>query len=268
MLEQDTPRSTEKAAKSPLRVRSLRLVLLGLSITILVIMLGFLIWAMNPAQPTDRAQQALVAGEGLNIEHSDWLSFQPTDTDVRAGFIIYPGGHVDPRAYAPVARAISREGFAVFIVPMPLNLAVFGYEKAGEVIKANPQIEVWAIGGHSLGGAMAARYAARNPGQVQGLVLWASYPAQADLLNQSTLKIASIYATQDGLATVEDIRNSRGLLPADTLWVEITGGNHAQFGDYGPQSGDGEARIDRTAQQQLVIEATLSILEAVADHGD
>jgi pimeloyl-ACP methyl ester carboxylesterase len=182
------------------------------------------------------------------------------DVDPAVGLILYPGGRVDPRAYAPPARAIAAGGYLVVIVPMPLNLAVFGPNRAAEVMDTFPGIELWAIGGHSLGGAMAARFAYRQSSAVHGLVLWASYPAASDDLSARELAVVSIYGTRDGLATGEKIAASRPLLPAETCWVAIVGGNHAQFGWYGPQSADNPATISREAQQQEVIAATLALL--------
>ena len=146
---------------------------------------------------------------------------------------------------------------------MPLNLAVFDPTAAADVVDSFPMIQNWAAGGHSLGGAMAANYAAANPGALDGLVLWASYPAESDSLRQSSLKVTSIYGSLDGLATGEKIDASRALLPEDTTWVEILGGNHAQFGSYGPQAGDNPATISAQKQLELVVEATLELLERI-----
>ena len=60
---------------------------------------------------------------------------------------------------------------------MPLNLAVLNPGAAQDVIDAYPAIESWVIGGHSLGGAMAAAFADDHPGIVDGLVLLAAFPA-------------------------------------------------------------------------------------------
>ncbi|MEZ4737454.1 MAG: alpha/beta fold hydrolase [Caldilineaceae bacterium] len=104
------------------------------------------------------------------------------------------------------------------IVPMPLNLAAFAPNRAQEVIAAYPTIQQWAIGGHSLGGAMAAAFAADHPDAVDALILWASYPGQQDsLARRSDLAVTSIYGTQDGLATVEKLEAARSLLPPKHL---------------------------------------------------
>jgi pimeloyl-ACP methyl ester carboxylesterase len=184
--------------------------------------------------------------------------FEPATGEADLGFIFYPGGRVDYRSYAPLAHRIAAEGYRVIIVSMPLNLAVFAPGRAAQVIQAYPEIEDWVIGGHSLGGAMAANYVYRHPQAVQGLVLWASFPASNNSLSDLDIPCLSIYGSQDG--EVEKIRESAALLPADTRWVEITGGNHAQFGWYGPQSGDGQATIGHDEQQEAILTATLDFL--------
>jgi pimeloyl-ACP methyl ester carboxylesterase len=180
------------------------------------------------------------------------------------GFVFLPGGNVDYQAYAPTLFEIAALGFLVVDVPMPLDLAVLGYGKAADVITAHPEIEHWAIGGHSLGGAMAARFVFENPTAVEGLVLWAAYPAESNALSTSSVQVISISATLDGLATPDKIAASIPLLPADTTFVAIEGGNHAQFGFYGEQKGDNPAEISQEEQQAQIVEATAGFLAQFA----
>jgi hypothetical protein len=215
-----------------------------------------------PEAITDLGSDGTVS---VSTEH--WITFEPTQANRQTGLILYPGGRVDPRAYAPLARAISEQGYIVVIVPMPLNLAVFGAGRAANVIAAFPKVTTWVVGGHSLGGAMAALFTDENPELVRGLALWAAYPAENNDLSQADLQVVSIYGTRDGLATRDKIDASRTVLPADTDWVPIAGGNHAQFGWYGAQSGDLPASISREAQQAQIVAATLRLLESVSRHG-
>lgn len=223
---------------------------------------GFLLWANSPSQPMPEALAALQSNASVSVATSPWLTFTPAGQVPTVGFIFYPGWHVDARAYAPAAAAIAAQGYLVVIVPMPLNFAFFGAKRADDVVAAHPEIEYWAIGGHSLGGVMAARYVSGHPGKMQGLVLWASYPAED--LSAQRLAAVSISASLDGLVTPEKIEASRSLLPADTRFVAIEGGNHAQFGWYGPQSGDSPATLNRMEQQQRIVLATLQLLERIA----
>lgn len=206
------------------------------------------------------ALEATPETDGVLVSRSGWLTFQPTTEQPSTGLIFYPGGRVPPEAYAPSAREIAGEGHLVIIVPMPLNLAFFAPDRAASVIASHPEVTTWAVGGHSLGGAMAARFAHRNAGAVEGLVLWAAYPAESDDLAGRELAVTSIYGTRDGLATPDKIAASRPLLPPATHWVAVEGGNHAQFGWYGPQRGDNPPLISRTAQQSEVTAATLTLL--------
>lgn len=238
-------------------VRRLGLVLL---IVLLLATGGFTVWAYTPLGPMPEALAALQSDAKVQVTTSPWLTFVPAGSQPTTGFIIYPGGRVDARSYAPVARAIAERGYLVVIVPMPFNLAVFNPAAADKVIAAHPEIQRWAVGGHSLGGAMAANYAYTHPGAVQGLVLWASYPASNNSLADRSLAAITIYATEDGLATPDKIAASLPLLPANSRVAMIGGGNHAGFGWYGPQSGDGQAMISRAEQQAQVVGATVTLL--------
>jgi hypothetical protein len=225
---------------------------------------AFVIWGYTPAQPLPESLGALHSDSRVIVETNHWITFQPTGSHPATGFIFYPGARVDPRAYAPAAHAIAEQGYLVVIVPMPLNLAVFSPGAAAEVIAAYPGIQTWAVGGHSLGGAMAANFVYTHPDSVQGLILWASYPASNNDLSQYHIRVASISATLDGLSTPEKIAASKLILPADTVWVVIDGGDHAGFGWYGPQSGDNPATITREEQQAQIVAATLALLGAIS----
>ena len=244
--------------------RLLPKILVGLVVVLAFAAAGLYLYAGRPAQPTDRAIAALQSDESVTVTSGQWIEFSPTGTQPTTGLIVYPGGLVDPRAYAPIARAVAERGYLVAIVPMPLNLAVLAPDRARDVIAAHPEIEHWAVGGHSLGGAMAARFAYSHPELADGLALWAAYPAGTDSLAGRDLAVTSIYGTNDGLATGEKIDASRALLPPGTVWVEIPGGNHAQTGSYGPQSGDNPASIAEEAQQSSISEATAALLQRIS----
>jgi hypothetical protein len=229
---------------------------------LVVLVIGFVIWGSTPLRPMPEALAALQPKAPVLVISAKWLTFQPANVQTKTGFIIYPGGRVDYRAYAPAAWAIAAQGYLVVIVPMPLSLAVFNPGAAAEVIAAYPGIQHWVVGGHSLGGSMAANFAHSHPGAVQGLVLWASYPAGSDNLSLSRLKVLSISGTLDGQATPAKIEASHVLLPADTTFIVILGGDHAQFGWYGPQPGDNPASISREAQQARIVQATLEFFKS------
>jgi pimeloyl-ACP methyl ester carboxylesterase len=224
--------------------------------------LVFLVWASNPLGPLPEAETALQSDAEILVAVDPWITFTPANGVTDTGLIFYPGGRVDFRSYAPPARAIAADGYLVVIPRMPLSLAVFNPAVAADIIAAHPEIATWVIGGHSLGGAMAANFVYNNPDQVDGLVLWAAYPAASNDLSLFQLPVLDIYGTNDGQAA--ELADARVLLPPDTQWLVIDGGNHAQFGWYGPQSGDGEAQISREQQQEAVTQATIALLETVA----
>lgn len=230
-------------------------------------------WALSPLGPTDTARAAFASGPAVKAATTPqgWLKFTPTPAPPGSasalptagpavGLILYPGARIDPGSYAPAARDIAARGFLVVVVPMPLNIALLAPDSADEVVRVNRGIKAWVVGGHSLGGAMAARYAARRPAKVAGVVLWAAYPSSSADLSDTTLTCASIYGTNDGLVDGARIEASRARLPQATRWVAIEGGNHAQFGDYGPQPGDRDAVLGAEEQRERVVTATTDLL--------
>ena len=144
-------------------MRIIKWVLIGVVAVVLLALAGFTIWAYTPLGPMPQALAAMQSDDQVQVEGGDWLTFRPTGSQPDTGLIIYPGGRVDYRSYAPLAHEIARQGYTAVIVPMPFNLAVFGAGRASDVIAAHPEIRHWAIGGHSLGGAMAANYINGHP---------------------------------------------------------------------------------------------------------
>ncbi len=182
------------------------------------------------------------AGDGRTV-------FAPTQPE--AGLIFYPGGKVEYTAYAPLLRMLAGEGILCVALEMPLNLAVLDVNAADGVQAQFAEIEDWYIGGHSLGGSMAASHAAENTDTYEGLILLASY-STADL-RESRLEVLSIYGSEDGVLDLEKYAKYAVNLPEGTVEHIIDGGNHAQFGSYGYQDGDGVAGI--TAEEQTTLTA-------------
>lgn len=236
--------------------------LLGIIVAIVVVVgTGGYAWLTNLGDPMPEAASALVSDEQVLVETEPWLTFRPTEPS-DTGFIFYPGGRVPAEAYAPAARSIAEAGHLSAVVPMPFGLAVITPDAANAVIEANPEVEHWVIGGHSLGGAMAAQFASGHD-RIDGLALWAAYPPESVDLSGLDIAVTSVSASEDGLADPDEIAASAEQLPADTTFLDIDGGNHAQFGWYGPQDGDGEATISRESQQDQAVDATLALIEAV-----
>lgn len=223
----------------------------------------FIIWASNPLRAMPEAKAALRSSQSILVTTDRWIVFEPTDIQPNSGVIFYPGGRVEPEAYAPGLRQLAQAGYLTVIVPMPLNLAVFAPGSAREVINAYPSIKRWIIGGHSLGGAMAASFVMDHPDRINGLYLWAAYPAGSVDLSKLRIKVLSIIGTLDGVANMQRFHSSINLLPPESVFTVIEGGNHAQFGWYGDQPGDFKAEISRENQQELTIQAMLDLLEEI-----
>ncbi len=221
------------------------------------------LWYTQPQPLLPEATASLASTPDVTFTQTDGrLEWAPADGVYDTGLIIYPGGKVPAAGYGPTAQAIAARGYLVVITPMPFDLAVFGIGSADGVIAAHPEVATWAIAGHSLGGSMAAQYAADHPDAIDGIAFWASYPA-TDLSGRD-LRAVSIYGTLDGGAARMSGPESRAKLPADTAFVPVEGGNHEQMGWYTGQPNDPPATIGRAEQQRQVVDATVAMLETIA----
>ena len=193
------------------------------------------------------AAKAMAAGDGVEI--SRWedgtIVFGPQAPTV--GLIFYPGGKVEYTAYAPLMGTCAQRGILCVLVKMPCNLAVLNANAADGIAERFPQVEQWYIGGHSLGGAMAASYAAKHSDTLDGLILLAAY-STADLTNTG-LAVLSVYGSEDGVLNLEKYEGYRSNLPENAEESILQGGCHAYFGSYGAQDGDGIPTI--TNEQQV-----------------
>ena len=196
------------------------------------------------------AAAALKSDDTVSVEITDDMAiFRPEN--IEAGFVFYPGGKVEYTAYAPLMYKLAQNNIACIITEMPFNLAVMDVDAADKACEIIADVDSWYIGGHSLGGSMAAAFAADSDIRFDGLVLLASY-STADLSQKDT-EVISIYGTEDGVLNMEKYQQYYSNLPEDTVEFVIEGGNHAQFGSYGAQKGDGSAKI--SADEQLEITA-------------
>jgi Alpha/beta hydrolase family len=238
------------------RARYLVLVLVALA----VLAIGGFLWWAQPQPLLPEATAALSSTPTVAfVEGPDGrLTYAPASGAPQAGLILYPGGKVPPAAYAPQAQAIAERGYLVAIVPVPFNLAVFDIDAAQAVIDDHPEISTWAVGGHSLGGSMAAQFIDSHRGLAAGLVLWASYSA-ADL-SDDAVAVASTFGTLDRGAASFTSPDNVAKLGSNIALTPIDGGNHEQMGWYTGQPNDPPATISRVDQQRAAIDATLRLL--------
>lgn len=174
------------------------------------------------------------------------ITFEPIDPI--AGFIFYPGGKVEYTAYVPLMSALAEEGVLCILTQMPFNLAVLDMNAAKGMTDQNPEIDNWYIGGHSLGGSMAASFVADNSDDFEGLILLGSYST-----TQIALPVLSIYGSEDKVMNREKYDKYKSNINSSLTETVIEGGCHAYFGMYGAQDGDGMPSISNEEQINITV---------------
>ena len=175
------------------------------------------------------------------------------------GLIFYPGGKVEHTAYIPLMQSCAEQGILCVLVKMPFNLAVFDISAADDIQKEYPEIKDWYIGGHSLGGSMAAAYLADHTDDYEGLILLGSY-STADL-SDTDLAVLSVFGSEDQIMNREKYEDNKLNLPSNFTEFVIDGGCHAYFGMYGAQDGDGTPKITNEEQIRITVENIVKIME-------
>jgi dienelactone hydrolase len=237
----------------------LRRLLIGILIIFLIGTVGLVGWATLSAQEATERAVMVLHDNGVQLEDGQ-LVFQPSSPTDR-GLIYYPGGLVDPEAYAVTAQGIADAGYLVVIPKMPLNLAFMGINRANGIRADYPEIESWVIGGHSLGGAMAAEYAKNNDENLDGLIMFASYPANYEDFVDFPIPILTIIGSRDpGAPKQEEFYEA--ISDSARIFV-IEGGNHRQYADYRFQNNDGIASISAAEQQEQIIAVTVKFLDTL-----
>lgn len=240
--------------------RILKITLIGSIAIIILGILGVIVWSKTGTYPARKvAFSALESTDRVTITQDKWIVFEPVE-ETDTGLIFYPGGLVEPTAYAPILHQIAEKGVLVIIIPMPLNLAIINSGAANVVIDAYPEISTWILAGHSLGGASAAIFAENNPKRIDAIALWDSYPPDSADLSDNPIPVISIFGTTNNLPNTENLNDKKHLLPADTIFVGIEGASHAQFGDYGPQKGDVVPALSLQEQHEQVAEIMLDFI--------
>ena len=229
-----------------------RRVFLCLLAVLLAVCIAFGVYVSDYYHADPAAEDALVSDDLVTVTEQDgnWVFAPESPT---AGLIFYPGGKVENTAYAPLLHDLAEKGILCVLVKMPCNLAVLDMNAADGIPELFSNVSDWYIGGHSLGGAMAASHAAKHSDELDGLVLLAAY-STADLTD-SGLRVYTTYGSEDGVLNREKYKADRTNLPQDTTETVIDGGCHAGFGSYGTQKGDGAPTISAEEQQQQTADA-------------
>lgn len=193
-----------------------------------------------------------------DLRHKNYtITFAPQDKEkATKALIFYPGGRVQYTAYAPLMHELAKNNFVCILVHMPGNLAVLDQNAADGIIEKYkeiyPSIQEWYMGGHSLGGAMAAEYVSKHVDEFDGLYLFAAY-STADL-SDSDLRVFSVYGSEDGVLDMDKYRKYRSNLPEDTYEYVIDGGCHSYFGSYGLQKGEGTPDVAFEEQIEMAVD--------------
>lgn len=221
---------------------------------------------LRPSTAVEPALAAMRSGGGVAVQESATrIVMTPTGAASGTGVLFQPGARVEARAYAAVLRPLAESGHPVAIVKQPLGIAFTATGAFEDARDDQPQVKRWVVGGHSLGGVVAAidadAHDADARGPIVGLVLYASYPASD--LSPLDVAVLSVSGSRDGLATPAAAEASRTDLPPGTTYRRVQGGVHAFFGDYGPQAGDGTPATSHDAARTEISRASVAFVEAL-----
>jgi dienelactone hydrolase len=240
-------------------MKILRKLLIVVLAIILISSVSLVVWATVRAQEATERAVMVLRENGIQREDRQ-LVFRPSAPNNK-GLIYYPGGLVEPEAYAVTAQGIADAGYLVVIPKMPLNLAFTGINRADRIRADFPEIKSWVIGGHSLGGAMAAEYAKNNVNNLDGLIMYASYPANYEEYINFPIPILTIIGSKDPGAPQQQAFYEAISDSARRFIIE--GANHRQYADYSFQRDDGIATISAAEQQDQIIEVTTQFMDTL-----
>ena len=228
------------------KLKTAALILLAL---IVVVCGAFYIYTLDYYRADDSVWEKMAIDESI-VQGSDMIVLYPEEDNASdIGLIFYPGGKVETEAYVPLLDQLAEQGITCVLVDMPLHLAVFDINAADDIYEQFPEITSWYLCGHSLGGAMASSYVEDNTDKLDGLILLGAYP-----INDAPIATIAIYGTEDIKLDLEKLEG------VDQVVIE--GGNHAYFGNYGEQDGDGTASITREEQQAQTVQAIVQFSKA------
>ncbi len=242
---QENQAETEQTKKSGTKKRVLMRFIYIPLILIIVLWTAFMIYAAKFYHAEPVALEAMESTKHVKVtEERGYAFFDGPGTET--AFIFYPGAKVQTESYAPLMQRLAEAGVDAFLVREPYNLAILRQNGADDV-RANHTYNHWYIGGHSLGGAVAAGYVADHLDEYDGLILMAAYPTKS--LKSDSFRVLSLIGTNDQVINRDQVENTMSLMPDKYEIHKIHGGNHAQFGNYGFQKGDGVAAISAKDQQ-------------------
>jgi len=241
---------TQKKSK-PIKIFKMVWVVCGLSLSL---------WMIYSMQAQGVSKELLQSDDDVIYNSTeDYYSFTPRDTFSNT-LVFFPGALVQPKAYIPLCRKLADSNMRLYIIKMPWRQARYGYNKPKELGILNDSTQTYILAGHSQGAKMAAQFVFENPNIFDKLILIGTTHPRDYSLNEHKIPILKIYGSNDGIADTSKIRNNKPLLPSHTLYFEIEGANHAQFGYYGYQLGDNKAGISRKQQHNETSDAIVAFI--------
>jgi len=233
-----------------------------------IVWIGVMAW-LRPFAAVEPALEAMRSDAAVTVAESPTqIVMTPTGPASRTGVFFQPGARVDARAYAAILRPLAEAGYTVVIPKQPLGIAFLAVTAFDSAKPAFPGITGWVLGGHSLGGTVAAIQADSGDSDpvapVVGLFFYASYPAE-DIGASLTATVLSLSGTKDGLATPDQIDASRANLPAGSTFIAVDGAVHAFFGDYGPQPGDGQPTISHDDARNQISRESVDFVSLLSE---
>ena len=228
---------------------------ISVMLTIAITVGGCAIYVSDYYRADSVAIESFTASHSVRANESSdgFIVFEPIDPN--AGFIFYPGGKVEYTAYIPLMSALAEKGVLCILIPMPFNLAVLDMNAAKGMTDKYPEIDNWYIGGHSLGGSMAASFVADNSDDFDGLILLGSYSTA-----EVTLPVLSVYGSEDKVMNREKYDKYKTNISSSLTETVIDGGCHAYFGMYGAQDGDGMPSVSNEEQIHLTVEEIIKFI--------
>lgn len=246
-----------------LQKKNIKKLIIGLVIVGLVFIIANYI--TYERQPLPQAITALESDNAVTITDNPWLTFTPNTPALEIGFIFYPGGRISHLGYSDLMRKISEKGYLVVVPKMPINMAIFNPNIANKIIAAHPEINKWVIGGHSVGGTAATIFTAAHPEKIDGLAIWSSYPNNSSDLSRLTIPTILMYGGNETGVTDESVGERKHLLPPNSLYIKIEGGDHHQFGSYQLTNEVNLATISLEEQHMQILSAMFGLLKSVEE---
>ena len=239
-------------------IRRIILIVLAAVLVLSAVIVGMCLFNERPAVQTVATYQSTYSDTVKSVADGGGVEILPRNTDADIGIVFYVGTQITPDAYIPFLARIAEQGYACFIPDFTFNMAALEPKAADEIIPAHPEIKTWILAGHSMGGLTASGYADDHRDTVDGLILVAAY-ANRDM-SDAQLPVLAVFGDTDGVMNRKLYDKRLAWNPADFEEYVIQGANHAQYGDYGKQPRDNDAKISAEEQQSQTAEIILDWL--------